>query len=115
MAVDKRRAGKGMGIASIVCGAIATVLGAAAFTPIIVLSIIAVVMGFFALSLGAWRTSVLGFAFTLSSVAINPSLFPMLRMETVATISALIIGVLAVTLYINYRRATVIEGDLKST
>lgn len=93
-----------MGIASIACGAIATVLGAAAFTPIILLSIVATVLGLLALSLGAWRTSVLGFAFILSSVAINPSFFPLLPMETVATISTLIISVLAVTLFINYRR-----------
>ena len=89
-------------------------LGAAAFTQSIVLSIEATALGLLALNLGAWRTSVLGFTFVISSVAINPSLFPSLPVETVASVSAVGIAVLAVNLFVNYRRTVLDRGEMKS-
>ena len=86
---------------------LAFIPSAAAFTPAIGLSAIALAAAVWAALLGAWRTSALAIVIIGATVLVSPAFFPreeLVRVEHVFVGAPLAVVLLGLVLYLNYRK-----------
>jgi hypothetical protein len=91
----------------LVLAAVAFIPSAAAFTPAIALSSLALISAIGAALLGAWRTSALVIVLVGATVLVSPAFFPreeLVRVEHVFVGAPMALILLGAVLYLHYRK-----------
>lgn len=93
--------------ASLMLAALAFIPSAAAFTPAIALSFLALISAIGAALLGAWRISALAIVLVGATALVSPVFFPqeeVVRVEHVFVGAPIAVALLGAVLYLHYRK-----------